>query len=122
MHLDCRQQTVGSLLCVVLWANLGACMVGPSYSEPEASVNTAWIEQGDPRISTDPAGALPDASQEIRTLRGLLAAGQGSGESVTARSRALILVGHYHAVASELAECRDRYDAIDWATWDRDRF
>lgn len=34
----------------VLWVNAG-CTVGPDYAEPEAAVETQWINQSDPRVS-----------------------------------------------------------------------
>ena len=53
----------------------------------------------------------------LHGVREKLEAGRGDQDG-----RALILAGHYLGVAHEISDCRERYNAIDWATWEQDRF
>ena len=69
----------------------------------------------------DAAHETRQSTEPVETTEALEAEHE-EGERGAVDGRALVLAGHYRSVASEIADCRERYDAIDWATWAQDRF
>ena len=49
-----RDGIFSSILIVLLLLS-GCAEVGPNFRQPEATVSSAWLEAGDPRVKTDPA-------------------------------------------------------------------
>lgn len=44
-----------SSILIILLILSGCAEVGPNFRQPEATVSSAWLEAGDPRVKTDPA-------------------------------------------------------------------
>ncbi len=49
-----RNQIFSSIFIFLLLLS-GCAEVGPNFRQPEATVSSAWLEAGDPRVKTDPA-------------------------------------------------------------------